>query len=140
MAPSGPAGIFGPGQSGQLTVTLLSNDSVDGDQIPIDVNQIESGQPIDWASRKSSLQPSTIPDRSLERDLQGQLTAHGREHDRFIQRRAGPGSNLPGNLGETPVEVSGVNRLFSFLISQANGVFPMHDVDLRSRCFPAHAR
>ena len=31
VAPSGPAGILRPGQSGQLTLTLLSDDTTDGD-------------------------------------------------------------------------------------------------------------
>ena len=43
VASSGPAGILRPGQSGQLTLTLLSDDTVDDDQIPVKVSQIEYG-------------------------------------------------------------------------------------------------
>ena len=69
VAPSGPAGILRPGQSGQITLTLLSNDTMDGDQIPVQVSQIESGQTIDWASlRQAALQPPGS-DRGLERHL-----------------------------------------------------------------------
>ncbi|HEX4148810.1 MAG TPA: CARDB domain-containing protein, partial [Pirellulales bacterium] len=44
VAPSGPAGIVRPGQSGQLSLTILSNDTVDNDQIPIQVSQLTAGQ------------------------------------------------------------------------------------------------
>ena len=37
IAPSGPAGILRAGQSGQLTLTLLSEDTFDGDEIPVQV-------------------------------------------------------------------------------------------------------
>ena len=43
VAPSGPAGILRPGQSGQLTLTLLSNDTINNDTIPVQVGQIEAG-------------------------------------------------------------------------------------------------
>ncbi|HVX13045.1 MAG TPA: DUF4214 domain-containing protein [Pirellulales bacterium] len=33
--PNGPSGVIPPGQSGQLTFTLLSNDTIDGDVIPV---------------------------------------------------------------------------------------------------------
>ena len=43
VAPTGPAGILRPGQSGQLTLTLLSNDTINNDMIPMQVGQIEAG-------------------------------------------------------------------------------------------------
>ncbi len=61
VAASGPAGILRPGESGQLTLTVLSDDTVAGDQISVQVGQLEPGQTIDWASQEAALQPSTIP-------------------------------------------------------------------------------
>ena len=49
------------GQSGTLTLTLLSNDTINNDTIPIQVSQIAAGQAIDWSAQQASLQPSTIP-------------------------------------------------------------------------------
>src|SRR5262249_26945135 len=61
VAPSGPAGILRPGQSAQLTLTLLSNDSLEGTQRPVHASKTKTAEPIDWASQKASLRPSTVP-------------------------------------------------------------------------------
>ena len=69
MAPSGPAGILRPGQSGQLTLTLLSNDTIDGDTIPVQVGQIEAGPDHRLGVAGDVAAAQQHPDRGLERHL-----------------------------------------------------------------------
>ena len=123
VAPSGPAGILRPGQSGQLTLTLLSDDTVDGDEIPVQVSQIEAGQTIDWASQESALQPSTIPTAAWNVIFTNLMATLGTTTDSYNAALAQAATYL-GGLGETAAEVGDVGRLWSFLVSQANALFP----------------
>ena len=61
VAPSGPAGILRPGQSGQLTPDPARRRHRRRRRSRSQVSQIEAGQTIDWAAQESALQPSTIP-------------------------------------------------------------------------------
>jgi len=123
VAPSGPAGILRPGQSGQLTLTLLSDDTVDGDQIPVQVSQIESGQTIAWASQESSLQPSTIPTAAWNVIFNNVLAMIGSTTDSYNATLAQAATYLSG-IGETTAQASDVGHLWSFLVSQASASFP----------------
>ena len=123
VAPSGPAGILRPGQSGQLTLTLLSNDPIDNDDIPIQVSQITAGQTIDWASQKSALRPSTIPNAAWDVIFKNLLAAVGSTTDSYNAALAGSATYLSG-IGEAAAQTSDVNVLWGFLISQAEGAFP----------------
>ncbi|HQU42335.1 MAG TPA: CARDB domain-containing protein, partial [Pirellulales bacterium] len=123
VAPSGPAGILRPGQSGQLTLTLLSEDTVNGDSLPVEVSQIETGQTIDWASQQAALRPPSISAAGWN-VVYGNLTAAlGTTSDAYNAALAQAASYLSG-LGDTTSEVSDVSRLWSFLVAQANASFP----------------
>jgi RHS repeat-associated protein len=123
VAPSGPAGILRAGQSGQLTLTLLSNDTLDGDQIPVQVDQIQAGQSIDWASQKTALQPPAVPTAAWNIIWTNLIATLGTTTDSYNAALAQAATYL-GNLGETTAQVSNVGRLSSFLVSQANASFP----------------
>ncbi len=107
VAPSGPAGILRPGQSGQLTLTLLSEDPVDDDPLPLTVDQIEAAQTINWVSQEASLRPSTIPIAAWDVIFDNLLTSLGSTTDSYNAALAQAATYL-GNLGETSAEVSDV--------------------------------
>ncbi|MCY2987649.1 MAG: hypothetical protein NTY19_07265, partial [Planctomycetota bacterium] len=123
VAPSGPAGILRPGQSGQLTVTLASNDAVDGDTIPVTVTQIQPGQTIDWASQLSAIKPPSIPTLAWNVVFNNLRAAIGTTTDSYNAALSQAATYL-GNLGESPAELGNINRLWSFLIAQADADFP----------------
>ena len=123
VAPSGPAGILRPGQSGQLTLKLLSNDTMDGDQIPVQVSQIEAGQTIDWTSQQATLRPPTIPTAAWNVIYGNLLTMVGTTTVSYNAALAQAATYLSG-LGETTAQVSDVTTLFSYLIAQASADFP----------------
>ena len=83
VAPSGPAGIVRPGQSGSLTLTMLSSDTINHDQIPIQVSQLTGGQTDRLGCAAGIAQARRDFDRGLERDLR-QPADDDRRHDRFI--------------------------------------------------------
>ncbi len=123
VAPSGPAGILRPGQSGQLTLTLLDDDTIVGDQIPVQVNQIESGQTIDWASQQAALQPASIPAAAWNVIYGNFQAIVGTTTDSYNSALAQAATYLSG-LGETTAQVSDVGSLWAFLVAQASGSFP----------------
>jgi RHS repeat-associated protein len=123
VAPSGPAGILRSGQSGQLSLTILSNDTVSNDTIPVQVSQIAAGQTIDWVSQQATLQPPSIPTAAWNVIFGNVLTAVGGTTDSYNAALAQAATYL-GNLGETSAQLSSVGRLWSFLVSQANASFP----------------
>ncbi len=123
VAPSGPAGILRPGQSAQITLTLLSNDTINGDQIPVQVDQIQTGQLIDWASQQATLKPSTVSTAAWNIMWNNLMASVGTTTDSYNAALAQAATYL-GNLGESTAEVSDVGRLWSFLVSQANASFP----------------
>ena len=123
VAPSGPAGILRPGQSGQLTLTLLDDDTVNGDQIPIQVSQIEAGPDHRLGRAGGGAPAHQHSDRGLERHLR-QSARHGRHHDRFLQRRPGPGRDLPRQPRRNHGPGQRRRPLWSFLVSQADAAFP----------------
>ncbi|HVA50299.1 MAG TPA: DUF4214 domain-containing protein [Pirellulales bacterium] len=146
VAPNGPAGILRPGQSGQLTLQLLSDDTIDGDEMPVTVSevapappphvfggatiseastaaQIDESQTIDWASQESALRPASIPAAAWS-VIYGNLTsALGTTVESYNAALAQAATYL-GNLGDTTAQVSDVSRLWSFLVAQANASFP----------------
>ena len=123
VAPSGPAGILRPGQSGQIALTLLSNDTTNNDIIDIELNQIQSGQTIDWASERTAEQPSTVPLAAWS-VIWGNLTAMlGPTTDSYNAALAQAATYL-GEIGESTAQVSDVSRLYSFLLAQASATFP----------------
>ncbi len=105
VAPSGPAGILRPGQSGQLTLTLLSNDTIDGDQIPVQVERVEAGQTIDWESQQTVLQPANVPAAAWNVVYGNFLAIVGSTTDTFNAALAQAASYLSG-LGEPTAQVS----------------------------------
>ena len=122
--PGGPAGVLRrAGESGQLTLALLSEDTVDDDSIPIAANQIESGQTIDWASEKAALQPSTIPTAAWNVIWTNLIATVGTSTDSYNAALTQAATYL-GGLGGTTAQVSDVGRLWSFLVSQADAEFP----------------
>jgi RHS repeat-associated protein len=128
VAPTGPAGILRAGQSAQLTLTILSNDPTDNDQIPINVSQIASGFPdapntIDWSALETGLRPAAIPSAAWTAIFSNLLPTLGMTIDSYVAALAHAATYL-GDLGETTAQTSDVNRLWSFLVSQANAVFP----------------
>ncbi len=123
VAPSGPAGILRAGQSGQLTLTLLSDDTIDGDTVPVEVDQIATGQNIDWASQQASLQLSTIATAAWNVIFGNLITSLGSTTDSYNAALAQAATYL-GSLGETTADVSDVGRLWTFLVAQADASFP----------------
>ena len=123
VAARGPAGILRPGQSGQLSVTVLSNDTIDRDSIPISVDQDKPGQTIDWAAKKADLQPQTFRPLLGTSCLQNLTGTLGTTTDSYNAALAQAATYL-GGLGYTAAQVSDVSRLWSFLVAQANDAFP----------------
>jgi RHS repeat-associated protein/uncharacterized repeat protein (TIGR01451 family) len=123
VAPSGPAGILRPGQSGQLTVTLLSNDTINNDMIPIQVGQIQFGQTIDWASQQATLKPDNVPSAAWSVIFGNVLGILGTTTDSYNAALAHAATYL-SSVGETTAEVSNVSRLWTFLESQADAAYP----------------
>ena len=123
VAPSGPAGILRPGQTGTLTLTLLSEDTIDNDAIPVEVDQLQSGQPNDLASQQAALQPSTISTAAWNIVFGNLLATVGTTSDSFDAALAQAATYL-SSLGESSATISNVNNLWSFLVSQANATYP----------------
>ncbi len=123
VAPSGPSGILRPGQSGQVTLTLLSNDTIDNDPIHIDLNQIQAGQTMNWASEKTAEKPSTVPSEAWNVIWANLMGMVGSTTDSYNAALAQAATYL-GEIGETTAQVSDVNRLYSFLLAQASATFP----------------
>ncbi len=124
VAPNGPAGILTPGESGQLTLTLLSNDTINGDQIPVSVQENIAGKTIDWAAQKATLRPTSFTATAWDAIWTNLMATVGTTTDSFNAAIAGAATYLSG-LGETAAQVSDVNALWSFLVSQANAAFPV---------------
>jgi RHS repeat-associated protein len=122
VAPSGPAGIIRPGQSGQLTLTLLALGSRH-EKIPIEVAEIEAGQTIDWLSEESALRPSSIPTAGWDAIWSNLMAMVGTTTDSYDAALAQAATYL-GGVGETTAQVSDVSRLWAFLTAQADAAFP----------------
>jgi RHS repeat-associated protein len=122
VASSGPAGILRPGQSGQLTLTLLTTGS-GGSQIPLDLGEIVPGQTIDFAALKSSVKPSTISSTAWDVIYGNLMNMLGSTTDSYDAALAEAATYL-GNLGESTSQISDIGRLWSFLVAQASADFP----------------
>ena len=101
VAPSGPAGVLRPGQSGQITLTIQSNDLVDNDLIPVQVSQIEAGQTIDWASDEAALATSAAFRTRPGMPFMA-ICLPCWADDRFLQRRARAGRRPTSAVWATP--------------------------------------
>jgi RHS repeat-associated protein len=123
VAPSGPAGILRPGQSGQLTVTVLSNDTVNNDTIPIQLYQIEPGQTINWGAQEIILQPSTGSNAAWNVIWGNLMATVGTTTDSYNAALAQAATYLR-EVGETTAQVSDVGGLWAFLESQADAAYP----------------
>ena len=99
------------------------DDTIDGDQIPVQVSQIEAGQTIDWASQEASLQPASVPTAAWNVIFGNLLATVGTTTDSYNAALAQAATYLSG-LGETTAQVSDVGTLWSFLVSQADAEFP----------------
>jgi YD repeat-containing protein len=128
VAPSGPAGILRPGQSGQLNLTILSDDTVDDDTIPIQTYQIEAGQTINWNAQQTALQPSTVSTAAWKVIWSDLMAMVGTTTDSYNAALAQAATYLSG-IGETSAEVSNVGRLWAFLESQADAAYPPAALD-----------
>jgi YD repeat-containing protein len=124
VARSGPAGILRPGQSGSLTLSLLSDDTVDKDPIPISVQQNKAGQTISWAAQENALKPPAFSSAAWNVVFSNLVSTLGTTTDSYNQALAQAATYL-GNVGETTAQVSDVARLWSFLVAQANASFPI---------------
>ena len=122
-APSGPAGILLPGQSGQLTLMILSNDTVNNDTIPVQESQIESGETLDWASQESSLQPPSIPTAAWNVIWSSLMATVGTTTDSYNAALAQAATYL-GSVGESTAAVCDVQHLWEFLLDQADASLP----------------
>ena len=122
VAPSGPAGILRPRQSGQLTLTLL-DDNTDGATVPVQVSQIKAGQRINWSSQESALQPPGVPTAAWNTVFGNLLAMIGSTTDSYNAGLAQASTYL-SSLGETTAQDSDVGALWSFLVSQADAEFP----------------
>ncbi len=107
VAPSGPAGILRPGQSGQLTLTLLSNDTVNDDAIPVQVEPDRSRARPSTGRRKRPRSSPAVSDRGLERHLDNLMAMVGTTTDSYNAALAQAATYL-GDLGETTAQVSDV--------------------------------
>ena len=87
------------------------------------MSQVETGQTIDWAAQKASLQPASIPTAAWNVIVGNLLTTIGGTTDSYNAALAQAATYLSG-LGETTAQVSDVGRLWSFLVSQADAEFP----------------
>ncbi|MHB1561134.1 MAG: beta strand repeat-containing protein [Isosphaeraceae bacterium] len=124
VAPNGPAGILMPGESGQLTLTLLSNDTTNGDPVPVEVQQNVAGQTIAWAAEQAALRPASFTTTAWGPIWTNLMATVGTTTDSYNAAMAQAATYLSG-LGETSAQVSDVNNLWSFLVAQANAAFPV---------------
>ena len=123
VASNGPAGILRPGQGGELTLTILSKDPTDNDQIPIQLGLITPNASIAWAAQEAGLQPSNVAS-SAWNTIWNNLTAElGTTTNSYNAALANAATYL-SSLGETTAQVSDVGRLWGFLESQASASFP----------------
>jgi RHS repeat-associated protein len=128
VAPAGPAGILRSGQSGSVTVTLLDDDTINNDSLPVQAGEVEAGQIINWNFQEAADKPSTFSTAAWK-VVFGNLTAGlGDTSDSYDAALAQAATYL-GSVGETTAQVSDVGRLWSFLISQANASFPTASLD-----------
>ena len=123
VAPNGPAGILRPGQSGTLTLTVLSNDTAANDMVPVQVSQIAPGQSVDWAAQQAILQPAGFSTTAWNVVYGNLIATLGATSDSYNAALAHAATYLSA-IGETTEQTSNVGRLWSFLISQANASFP----------------
>ena len=123
VAPNGPAGILRPGQSGELTLTILDDDTIDNDSIPISVGQMGSGVTIDWAAQESILQPPGVPTAAWDITFTNLEAMVGSTTDSYNAALAQAATYL-SSAAESATEVSDISLLWSFLISQADAAFP----------------
>ena len=123
VAPSGPAGILRPGQSGQVMLTLQSNDNISQDQIPITVGQITPGLTTDLASQEASLKPANMPSAAWDLVYSNLETMLGSTTDSYNAALAQAATYL-GNIGESQAQLENVGQLWAFLAAQANADFP----------------
>ena len=126
VAPTGPAGILRPGQRNQLNLTLLSDDTTNGDQIPIQVNpmdQLGGGEPVDWSMLKLAAQPSNIPDAAWNVIWNNVLALVGTTTGSYNAALAQAATYL-ASLSESTAQVSDVGTLWTFLVSQASADYP----------------
>jgi RHS repeat-associated protein len=123
VAPSGPAGILRPGQSGQLSLTLLNEDPTDGANLPVNVSPIPTGNTINWPRQEAGLQPSTFSAGAWNIVFNNLLAIIGSTTDSYNAALAQAATYLSG-LGESTDLPSSVDNLWSFLVSQANAALP----------------
>jgi RHS repeat-associated protein len=123
VASAGPAGILRPGQGGQLTLTLLSNDPINNDSVPVQVAQVEAGQQLNLAAQQPVLKPSNISTAAWNVIFGNVMALVGSTTDSYDAALAQAATYL-NSIGESAAEVSSVTRLYSFLVSQANASFP----------------
>ncbi len=124
VAPSGPAGILQPGQSGQFTVTLLSDDTIAGNPLPLEVSRLATGVTIPWASYQAQLQPTDMPAAAWSVVYGNLMNMLGTSTDSFDAALAQAATYL-SSLGETPAQLSDIDTLWPFLISQADAALPV---------------
>jgi RHS repeat-associated protein len=124
VATNGPAGTLRPGQSGILTLTLLSNDTINGDTIPVTVSKVQAGQIISWSAQESALRPSRISAAAWNVIWPNFISTVGTTSD-SLDAALSKAATYLSNLGENTAEVGNVNRLLGFILSQANGSYPV---------------
>src|SRR5262249_20220734 len=71
----GPAGVLPPGYHGTQVVYFTSTIPITEQLIHFQVQVADDSQPMDWASFKSALQPSTIPNDAWDA-IYGNFTAN----------------------------------------------------------------
>jgi RHS repeat-associated protein len=130
VAANGPAGILRPGQTGTLTLTLLSDDTHNGALLPVDVSETITGDDsggaapiINWAAQQATLQPPGFNAAAWNVIFANLQTALGSTTDSYNAALAQAATYL-GSLGDSPAVVGVVSRLWSFLVSQADAAFP----------------
>ncbi len=119
----GVAGIIAPGASGQISVTLLSTDTINDDTIPIEVGQLPTNALINWNSQEAALQPATIPSAAWGVDFQNLENMIGNTTNSYEAALAQAATYL-SSVGESRAQVSDLNNLWSFLVSQVDADFP----------------
>ena len=123
---TGPAGTLRPGYQGTIQIPYESTSLVQGDQIQFGL-QVMTGDstPIDWASMKSSLQPSYMTSTAWDAVFTN-LTAQFGSTTATYLAALDNGATYLSELGEYTDDVQ---RLFGFAINNANDALTTGSID-----------
>jgi RHS repeat-associated protein len=120
----GPAGIIGPGQSGEVLVNITSTTTVRHAQIGVDLTVPEDPNeavPVPWSTEKEMLKPPSVPDDAWNAIWSNFLPLVGTTIGDFDQAI----SNAASYFSQWGSVSTDTNNLLGYLIEEANDSLPV---------------